>query len=280
MADLQTLQRTASQIRRDIVRQVAGIGTGHPGASLGCADLLTALYGEVMKHDPAFNMEAKGEDIFILSNGHISPLFYATLARFGYFDPGELDSFRKLNSRLQGHPATHEGLPGIRVATGSLGQGISVAAGLAAAKKLDGDDRWVFCLTGDGEQQEGQVWEAALFGHHYKLDNFVVIADRNHQQIDGSTDNVMDLMDLSAKWAAFGWHTMKMEGNDMEDVLAKLKAAKALRGHGKPVFIEMNTEMGFGVDYMMGSHHWHGKAPNEEQTEKALAQLEETLGDY
>ncbi len=280
MANLQELQRTATQVRRDIVRQVAGIGTGHPGGSLGCADLLTALYFGVMKHDPSFNMEGKGEDVFIMSNGHISPLFYSVLARSGYFDVAELDSFRRMGSRLQGHPTTHEGLPGVRVATGSLGQGISVAAGMAAAKKLDGDDRWVFCLTGDGEQQEGQVWEAALFGHMYKLDNFIVICDRNHQQIDGATEDVMDLMDVSAKWAAFGWHTMKVDGNNMEELLATLKAAKALRGHGKPIFIEMHTTMGSGVDFMMKGHAWHGKAPDVEQTKTALAQLEETLGDY
>ena len=280
MADIAQLNKTASQVRRDIIRQVAGIGTGHPGGSLGCADLLTALYFEVMKHDPAFNMEAKGEDVFILSNGHISPLFYSILARAGYFPPAELSTFRELDSRLQGHPATHEGLPGVRVATGSLGQGISVAAGIAAAKKLDGDDRWVFCLTGDGEQQEGQVWEAALFAHHYKLDNFIVIADRNHQQIDGPTEQVMDLGDLKAKWASFGFTTLVMEGNDMQNVLDTLKQAQGLRGQGKPIFIEMHTEMGFGVDYMMGTHAWHGKAPNEEQTATALAQLEETLGDY
>lgn len=280
MASIQELQRIASQVRRDIVRQVAGIGTGHPGGSLGCADLLVALYCDVMKHDPSFNMEAKDEDVFILSNGHISPLFYSVLARSGYFDPKELATFRLLNSRLQGHPATHEGLPGIRVATGSLGQGISVAAGIAASKKLDGDDRWVFCLTGDGEQQEGQIWEAALFGHHYKLDNFVVIADRNHAQIDGSTEDVMDLGDLSAKWSAFGWHTMKMDGNDMNTVVETLNAAKALKGNGKPIFIEMATVMGKGVDFMMDGHKWHGKAPNEEQAASALAQLEETLGDY
>ena len=280
MADIQELQRIASQVRRDIIRQVADVGTGHPGGSLGCADLAVALYFEVMKHDPSFNMEAKGEDVFILSNGHISPLFYSVLARAGYFKPEELSTFRLIGSRLQGHPTTHEGLPGVRVATGSLGQGISVAAGIAAAKKLDGDDRWVFCLTGDGEQQEGQVWEAALFGHQYKLDNFVVIADRNHQQIDGPTQEVMDLGDLKSKWAAFGWHTMTMEGNDMAAVVRGLNEAKALRGNGKPIFIEMHTEMGQGVDFMMGTHAWHGKAPNGEQTEKALAQLEETLGDY
>ena len=280
MPDVKELKRIASQVRRDIVRQVAGVGTGHPGGSLGCTDLLVALYFEVMKHDPSFNMDGKGEDVFILSNGHISPLFYSVLARSGYFSPEELGTFRLLNSRLQGHPATHEGLPGVRVATGSLGQGISVAAGIAAAKKLDGDDRWVFCLTGDGEQQEGQVWEAALFAHQYKLDRFVVIADRNHQQIDGSTEEVMDLMDLSAKWKAFGWHTMKMEGNDMAAVVKGLHEAKSFAGKGKPVFIEMHTEMGQGVDFMMGSHAWHGKAPNEQQTAIALAQLEETLGDY
>ncbi len=280
MADLPKLKRIASQVRRDIIRQVAGVGTGHPGGSLGCADLAVALYFEVMKHDPSFNMEAKGEDVFILSNGHISPLFYSVLARSGYFPPSELDTFRLLNSRLQGHPATHEGLPGVRVATGSLGQGISVAAGIAASKKLDGDERWVFCLTGDGEQQEGQVWEAALFAHHYQLDNFIVIADRNHQQIDGPTEKVMDLGDLSAKWASFGWRTLRMKGNDMQDVLDTLGEAKAQLGGHQPIFIEMHTEMGYGVDYMMGTHAWHGKAPNEEQTSTALAQLEETLGDY
>ena len=280
MADTAELKRVASQVRRDIIRQVSGIGTGHPGGSLGCADLLVALYFEVMKHDPSFNMEAHGEDVFILSNGHISPLFYSVLARAGYFDVAELDTFRKIGSRLQGHPTTHEGLPGVRVATGSLGQGISVAAGIAAAKKLDGDDRWVYCLTGDGEQQEGQVWEAALFGHHYALDRFVVIADRNSQQIDGPTERVMELGDLSAKWAAFGWATLAMDGNDMADVLRVLAKARSLAGGGKPVFIEMTTEMGAGVDYMMGSHAWHGKAPNAEQTAKALAQLPETLGDY
>ncbi len=280
MAELLDLTSTASQVRRDIVRQVATIGTGHPGGSLGCTDLLVALYFDVMKHDPSFNMEAHGEDVFILSNGHISPLFYSVLARSGYFPIAELAEFRKLGSRLQGHPTTHEGLPGVRIATGSLGQGISVAAGIAASKKLDGDDRWVFCLTGDGEQQEGQVWEAALFGAHYKLDNFIVIADRNHQQIDGPTEKVMNLGDLTAKWAAFGYHTLSMKGNDMVDVLSTLKQAKALRGQGKPVFIEMHTEMGFGVDYMMGSHAWHGKAPNVEQTALALAQLDGTIGDY
>ena len=280
MPDIAKLERIASQVRRDIIRQVSGVGTGHPGGSLGCADLAVALYFEVMEHDPSFNMEAHGEDVFILSNGHISPLFYSVLARSGYFPEEELATFRLLDSRLQGHPATHEGLPGVRVATGSLGQGISVAAGIAAAKKLQGDERWVFCLTGDGEQQEGQVWEAALFAHQYKLDRFVVIADRNHQQIDGPTDEVMDLGNLKAKWEAFGWQTMTMDGNDMSAVVAGLAEAKGYAGKGKPVFIEMATEMGAGVDFMMGTHAWHGKAPNAEQTEQALAQLEETLGDY
>lgn len=280
MADVKELIRIASQVRRDIVREVAGVGTGHPGGSLGCTDLLVALYFDVMKHDPSFNMEAHGEDVFILSNGHISPLFYSVLARSGYFEPAELDTFRLIGSRLQGHPTTHEGLPGVRVATGSLGQGISVAAGIAAAKKLAGDERWVFALTGDGEQQEGQVWEAALFGHHFGLDRFVVIADRNGQQIDGPTADVMDLGDLSAKWRSFGWHTMHMDGSDMQAVLDGLAEAKSHAGKGKPVFIEMKTEMGQGVDYMMGSHAWHGKAPDEDQLARALAQLEETLGDY
>ncbi len=280
MADVAELKRIASQVRRDIIREVHGIGTGHPGGSLGCTDLLVALYFDVMKHDPGFNMDGKGEDVFILSNGHISPLFYSVLARAGYFPIEELDSFRKMGSRLQGHPTTHEGLPGVRVATGSLGQGISVAAGMAAAKKVDGDDRWVFCLTGDGEQQEGQVWEAALFAHHYKLDNFVVIADRNYQQIDGPTEKVMDLGSLKDKWAAFGWRTMAMNGNDMSEVRNVLKQAKAQQGAGQPIFIEMTTVMGSGVDFMEGTHAWHGKAPNDEQSERALAQLEETLGDY
>lgn len=280
MSDFHKLKQIASQVRRDIIRQVGEVGTGHPGGSLGCTDLLVALYFDVMKHDPAFNMKAQNEDVFILSNGHISPVFYSVLARSGYFPVKELATFRLLNSRLQGHPTTHEHLPGIRIATGSLGQGISVAAGIAAAKKLQKDDQWVFCLTGDGEQQEGQVWEAALFGNQYKLDNFIVIGDRNGQQIDGPTEKVMALDNLRKKWEAFGWTTLEMEGNDIENVVKVLNEAKALKGQGKPIYIDMKTEMGYGVDFMTGTHAWHGKAPNQEQMATALAQLEETLGDY
>lgn len=280
MTDFSKLKNIASQVRRDIVRQVHYATNGHPGGSLGCADFLTALYFEIMDHDPAFNMEAKNEDVFFLSNGHISPLFYSVLARAGYFDPKELATFRKLNSRLQGHPATHEGLPGVRVASGSLGQGMSVANGVAMAKKLNGDDKLVFVLTGDGELQEGQVWEAMMFAAHHKVDNLVVTVDWNGQQIDGPTKEVMSLGDLPAKWEAFGWDVLYMNGNEMEEVVATLKEAKTRSGNGKPIAIMMKTEMGAGVDFMMGSHKWHGVAPNAEQTESALSQLEETLGDY
>ncbi|MEM8526878.1 MAG: transketolase [Bacteroidota bacterium] len=280
MATIKELENIASQVRRDIVRQVAYIGTGHPGGSLGCADFLTALYFEVMKHDTSFNMDGKGEDIFFLSNGHISPVWYSVLARSGYFPVEELATFRKIDSRLQGHPTTHEGLPGVRVASGSLGQGISVAAGTALSKKMSGDNHHVFALTGDGELQEGQNWEAILFAAHHKIDNLIVTVDRNGQQIDGSTNNVMSLGDLESKWKAFGWEVMEMDGNNMQVVVSTLKEATRKTGKGKPIVILMETEMGYGVDYMMGTHAWHGKAPNEELTEKALNQLEETLGDY
>lgn len=279
MADIQELQRIATQVRRDIIRQVYLSQSGHPGGSLGNADLFTALYFEVMKHDPAFNMEAKGEDVFFLSNGHISPVFYSVLARAGYFPVEELKTFRKIDSRLQGHPTTHEGLPGIRVASGSLGQGVSVAIGMALAKKMNGDDRTVFVLTGDGEQQEGQIWEAALFAPHNKVDNLVLIIDDNGQQIDGPTEEVLRLGDFAQKYAAFGWDIMHVDGNDMEATVNTLKEAQGKRT-GKPTCIVMKTEMGKGVDYMEGTHKWHGKAPNEELTHKALAQLEETLGDF
>lgn len=280
MADIQSLERMATQVRRDIIRMVHACQSGHPGGSLGCADFFTALYQEVMDHNPAFNMEGKGEDVFYLSNGHISPVWYSVLARSGYFPVEELATFRQLNSRLQGHPATHEGLPGIRVASGSLGQGLSVALGVSLAKKLDGDDKLIYVLTGDGELQEGQVWEAMLFAAHRKADNVIVTVDWNGQQIDGSNDDVLSLGDLEAKWLAFGWEVVHMDGNNMEAVLKGFDAAKAKTGQGKPVVILMKTDMGHGVDFMSGTHKWHGKAPNDEQKDIALAQLEETLGDY
>ena len=280
MTDFSRLKNIAVQVRRDIVRQVHYATCGHPGGSLGCADFLTALYFEIMDHDPSFNMEGKKEDVFFLSNGHISPLFYSVLARSGYFDPKELATFRKLNSRLQGHPATHEGLPGVRVASGSLGQGVSVAVGMALAKKMNGDDKNVYVLTGDGELQEGQIWEALMFAAHYKVDNLIATVDWNGQQIDGATKDVMSLGDLPAKWTAFGWDVLFMNGNDMEEVVATLKEAKTRTGKGKPIAIMMKTEMGAGVDFMMGTHKWHGVAPNAEQTQIALDQLEETLGDF
>ena len=280
MADIQELERVASQVRRDIIRQVYLSQSGHPGGSLGCTDLLVALYFHVLEHDPAFHMEAKGEDVFFLSNGHISPVWYSVLARSGYFPVEELKTFRGIDSRLQGHPTTHEGLPGVRVASGSLGQGVSVAIGMALSKKLDGDDHLVYVLTGDGEHQEGQIWEAAIFAPHHQVDNLILIIDRNGQQIDGPTEQVGALGDLAAKYRAFGWDVMTMRGNDMTDVILKLAEAKQSTGKGKPICIVMETEMGYGVDYMMGTHAWHGKAPNEELALKALDQLEETLGDF
>ncbi|MEM9526994.1 MAG: transketolase [Bacteroidota bacterium] len=279
MADIQELQRIASQVRRDIIRQVYLCQSGHPGGSLGNADLFVALYFEVMKHDPSFNMKAEGEDVFFLSNGHISPVWYSTLAHAGYFPVKELATFRNIDSRLQGHPTTHEGLPGVRIASGSLGQGVSAACGMAMAKKMNGDDRTVFVLTGDGEQQEGQIWEAALFAPHNKLDNLVLIIDDNGQQIDGPTEEVLRMGSFAKKYEAFGWDIMTMDGNDMVATVKTLKEAQAKR-NGKPTCIVMKTEMGQGVDFMVGTHKWHGKAPNDEQTEIALAQLEETLGDF
>ncbi len=279
MADIQELKRIASQVRRDIIRQVYLCQSGHPGGALGNTDLLVALYFAVMKHDPKFNMDAKGEDVFFLSNGHISPVWYSVLAHAGYFPVEELKTFRALNSRLQGHPTTHEGLPGIRIASGSLGQGVSAACGMALAKKMDGDDRTVFVLTGDGEQQEGQIWEAALFAPHQKLDNLVLIIDDNGQQIDGPTKEVLRMGDFGEKYAAFGWDVLRMDGNDLEHTIKTLQEAQAKR-NGVPTCIVMKTEMGQGVDFMVGTHHWHGKAPNQDQAQKALAQLEETLGDF
>ncbi|MBI1342900.1 MAG: transketolase [Terrimonas sp.] len=276
-----TLVEIASQIRRDIVRMVHGANSGHPGGSLGCADYFTALYFKVMKHNPQFSMNAKNEDVFFLSNGHISPVFYSTLARSGYFDIKELASFRKLNSRLQGHPATHEHLPGIRVASGSLGQGMSVAIGAALTKKLNGENTIVFSLHGDGELEEGQNWEAMMFAAHHKVDNLIATVDWNGQQIDGPTQLVMNLGDLGAKFASFGWQVLHLEnGNDPDAVAAKLEEAKTYTGKGKPIVILMVTAMGKGVDFMEGHHEWHGIAPNDEQLAKALAQLPETLGDY
>ena len=274
------LKDTANQVRRDIVRMVHGVQSGHPGGSLGCADYLTALYFEVMKHDPSFKMDGKGEDLFFLSNGHISPVFYSVLARSGYFPITELSTFRKLNSRLQGHPTTHEHLPGVRIASGSLGQGMSVAIGAATAKKLNNDNRTVFSLHGDGELDEGQNWEAIMFAAHKKVDNLVATIDFNGQQIDGPTNKVMCLGDLNAKFIAFGWETIKMDGNDMDEVVKGLNHAKSLLGKGKPVVILMKTIMGKGIDFMEGTHEWHGIAPNNEQLTKALAQIPETLGDY
>ena len=277
MAELTAI---ASQVRRDIVRMVHGVSSGHPGGSLGCADFLTALYFKVMKHNPSFNMDATNEDVFVLSNGHISPVFYSVLARSGYFDIKELATFRKINSRLQGHPATHEHLPGIRIASGSLGQGMSVAIGAALTKKLNGEKNLVFSLHGDGELDEGQIWEAAMFAAHHKVDNLISTIDWNGQQIDGPTDKVMNLGNIQQKFDAFGWTTLEMNGNDMDDVVAALEKAKSLTGQGKPIAIMMHTAMGKGVDFMEGTHEWHGIAPNDEQLAKALAQLPETMGDY
>ena len=277
MADLKAV---ASQIRRDIVRMVHGAASGHPGGSLGCTDFFTALYFKVMKHDPNFHMDGKNEDIFFLSNGHISPVFYSALARSGYFDIKELATFRKINSRLQGHPTTHEHLPGIRVASGSLGQGMSVAIGAALSKKLNNDKNIVYSLHGDGELDEGQNWEAIMFAAAKKVDNLISTVDWNGQQIDGTTKSVMDLMNIHTKFEAFGWTTLEMNGNDMDEVIATLDKARGLTGQGKPVAIMMHTIMGKGVDFMENDHHWHGIAPNDEQLQKALAQLPETLGDY
>jgi transketolase len=274
------LKEIASQVRRDILRMVHAANSGHPGGSLGCADLLTALYFRIMRHNPAFDMNAKEEDVFILSNGHISPVFYSILARSGYFDVSELATFRKINSRLQGHPTTHEGLPGVRIASGSLGQGMSVAIGVALAKKLNNDNNVVFSLHGDGELQEGQNWEAIMFAPNKNVDNLVATIDWNGQQIDGPTYKVNSLGNIREKFDAFGWYTMEMNGNDMDEVVHTLTEAKSLTGKGKPIAIIMHTVMGKGVDFMENDHNWHGVAPNDEQLEKALKQLPVTMGDY
>ncbi len=278
--NINELEKIASQVRRDIVRMVHAVNSGHPGGSLGCTDFLTALYFHVMNLKKPFSPDGIGEDLFFLSNGHISPVWYSILARSGYFDVPELATFRKLNSRLQGHPATEEGLPGIRIASGSLGQGLSAAIGAAQAKKLNNDDNTVYVLMGDGELDEGQVWEAAMYGAHHGIDNLIATVDYNGQQIDGPTDKVMSLLDLKAKWEAFGWQVIESQGNDMKEVIKALEHAKSLCGKGVPVVNLMRTEMGFGVDFMVGTHKWHGIAPNDEQLADALSQLEETLGDY
>jgi len=267
------LKEIAVQVRRDIVRMVHGVQSGHPGGSLGCTEFLTALYFEVMNHNPEFSMDGKGEDIFFLSNGHISPVFYSVLARSGYFPLEELATFRKLNSRLQGHPTTHEHLPGVRIASGSLGQGMSVALGAALAKKYNNDNSIVYSLHGDGELDEGQNWEAIMFAAHKKVDNLIATIDWNGQQIDGPTVKVMDLGNLRAKFEAFDWEVTEMDGNDMDKVVAGLNHAKTLTGNGKPVVILMKTGMGHGIDFMAGSHEWHGIAPNDEQLQKALLQI-------
>ena len=280
MANIAELEKIASQVRRDIVRMVHSCQSGHPGGSLGCAEYLIALYFSIMKHDTSFNMKGIEEDLFFISNGHISPVFYSVLARSGYFDVSELATFRKINSRLQGHPATEEGLPGIRMSAGSLGQGLSVACGAALAKRLNKDPRNIFCLMGDGEQQEGQVWEAAMFAAHNKLDHLIATIDYNGQQIDGPVDEVLSLGDLAGKYKAFGWTVLTCDGNDMSAIVSMLNQAIDQTGKGKPIMILMKTAMGKGVDFMEGSHKWHGIPPNDAQLEDALNQLEETLGDY
>lgn len=278
--EITELQKVTSQVRRDIVRMVHGAKGGHPGGALGCADLFVLLYFKYMKHDKASKPDAIDEDLFFLSNGHISAVWYSTLARYGYFPVSELASHRKINSRLQGHPTPHEHLEGIRMASGSLGQGLSVAIGAAQAKKLNKDSRKVYCLMGDGELQEGQVWEAAMYAPHHKVDNLIAFVDYNGQQIDGSTDKVMSLLDLKAKWESFGWLVLETNGNDLVNLSNTIEDAHAKSGSGKPIMILMKTAMGAGVDFMMGSHKWHGVAPNDTELANALSQLEETLGDY
>ena len=281
MSDIQQLTDLTTQVRRDILRMVHGVSSGHPGGSLGCAEFLVCLYNEVMDNKLPFTMDGKGEDLFFLSNGHISPVFYSVLARRGFFPVSELSTFRKLDTRLQGHPTPCEGLEGIRIASGSLGQGLSVAIGAALAKKLNGDSHLVYTLHGDGELQEGQIWEGAMYAAGKGVDNLIATVDYNGKQIDGPTDKVLPLGDLKAKFEAFGWSVVTIEkGNDIAAILEGLKVAKALTGKGKPVCILLHTEMGHGVDFMMGTHAWHGTAPNDEQLAKALAQNPETLGDY
>lgn len=281
MTEIEELKRTASQVRRDIVRMVHAQQSGHPGGALGCADFLTALYFKIMDHAPSkFEMDGKNQDLFFLSNGHLSAVWYSVLARSGYFKVSELSTFRCIDSRLQGHPSPAEKLEGVRIASGSLGMGISVSIGAAISKKLNKDDKLVYCLTGDGELQEGQIWEAAMFAAHHKVDNLIVAVDYNKKQIDGPTDEVISLGNLKAKWSAFGWEVLEMNGNVMSDVLNTMSLAKERTKNGKPIVILMRTEMGMGVDFMMGTHKWHGSAPNDEQLANSLTQLDETLGDY
>ena len=281
MEKIEQLQKIVSQVRRDIVRMVHSNNSGHPGGSLGCTEFLVALYFEAMTHNSTFHMDGKNEDLFFLSNGHISPVIYSVLARSGYFDVSELDTFRNINSRLQGHPTTHEGLPGIRIASGSLGQGMSVAIGAAETKKLNNDDKIIYSLHGDGELQEGQIWEAAMYASAKKVDNLICTIDVNGQQIDGSTDKVMNMGSLEDKFTAFGFDVLvEKNGNDLNHIIKTLNEAKSRTGKGKPVCILLHTEMGNGVDFMMGSHKWHGVAPNDEELANALSQNEETLGDY
>ncbi|GEQ85796.1 transketolase [Patiriisocius marinistellae] len=281
MANIQKLEALVTQVRRDILRQVHKVNSGHPGGSLGCAEFFVALYQEIMERKDGFDMNGKGEDLFFLSNGHISPVFYSVLARSGYFPVEELSTFRLLNSRLQGHPTTHEGLPGIRMASGSLGQGISVAIGAAEAKKLNKDNHTVYALCGDGELQEGQNWEAIMYAAGNKVDNLIVSIDLNGQQIDGSTENVLPMGNIKAKFEAFGWDVVSIaKGNDMQSILDGMATAKSKSGNGKPVCVLLHTIMGNGVDFMMHTHAWHGKAPNDDQLAQGLAQNAETLGDY
>ena len=281
MKNTSELKQIASQVRRDIVRMVHAVSSGHPGGSLGCTDYFVHLYFNEMNINPeAWKMDGKGEDLFFLSNGHISPVWYSTLARRGYFPVSELATFRKIDSRLQGHPATEEGLEGVRVASGSLGQGLSVAIGAAQAKKMNNDDAIVYTLHGDGEMQEGQIWEAAMYASHHKIDNIISTIDYNGQQIDGSLEDVMSLGDLKGKWQAFGWEVLEMDGHNFENISDTMKIAKAMIGKGKPIMILMTTDMGKGVDFMEGTHKWHGVAPNDDQLTDALSQLQETLGDY
>ena len=277
--NLNELNELGSQIRRDIVRMVHAQNSGHPGGSLGCVEYFIALYKVVMNHNSQFNMDGKNEDLFFLSNGHISPVFYSILARTGYFPIDELKTFRKIDSRLQGHPTTHEGLPGVRVASGSLGQGLSVAIGAALTKKLNKDNSIIYTLHGDGEH-EGQIWEAAMFASAHKVDNIISTIDYNGRQIDGDVDDVIPLGNIEDKWKAFGWETLSCDGNNQEEIIQALNNAKKMTGNGKPIMIIMKTEMGFGVDFMMGSHKWHGVAPNDEQLADALSQNPETIGDY
>ena len=278
--NLESLEKFTSQVRRDIVRMVHAQNSGHPGGSLGCVEYFTAIYKVIMNHSTNFSMDGKNEDLFFLSNGHISPVFYSVLARTGYFPVKELNTFRKIDSRLQGHPTTHEGLPGIRVASGSLGQGLSVAIGAATTKKLNKDSSLVYTLHGDGELQEGQIWEAALYASAKKVDNLISTIDFNGRQIDGDVDDVLSLGNLKEKWNAFGWKTLNCNGNNLQEMIATLETAKSLTGKKQPIMIIMKTEMGYGIDYMMGSHKWHGVAPNDEQLETALNQQVESLGDY